>query len=314
MTGWKISMFLIALFFNWKLTSAQKLHTSVTPDGILVLEGPDSILLYVTALNSLNGRYRRTDYIHPIWGLNGERLTLDFPEDHLHHRGVFWAWRRILVGGSQVADSWLCKDLSWDVRHVQIEKTGDSLITIHAEVYWLSPGEQDAHGEQKSIVRENVMVRVHKGQAHFRLIDVDIGLKALVEDVAIAGYDNESALSGFSARIKTPDDLVIASTMGKLTPQWPAMKVGAWVDFSGTFNPAGLRSGLTILIDKQNPPPEQMWNLRQKDSMQNVVFPGSKPYILPTDDFLFLKYRLVIHDDKMRMTDIGGLYEAFNKQ
>jgi hypothetical protein len=306
-------MFMFALFFNLAFVSAQKLHTIVTPDGTLVLEGPDSILLYVTTLNSLDGRYGRTDYIHPLWGLNGERLTLDFPEDHLHHRGIFWAWRRIRVGDLDAGDSWVCKEFSWDVRHVHVEKTGDSLMTLRAEVYWLSSGIRDEYGKQKPFVLEEVNIRVHRRKLHYRLLDMTIRLKALVEDVAIAGYDNESALSGFSARIKTPDDLVIASTMGKLTPQWPAMKAGAWVDFSGTFSPAGLPSGLTILIDKQNPAPKQMWNLRQKDSMQNVVFPGSKPYILPTNDFLFLRYRLVIHDDHVNTKEINDLYKTFNE-
>jgi AcrR family transcriptional regulator len=37
-------------------------------------------------------KFRRSCYIHPLYGLDGEVMTEDFPVDHRHHRGVFWAW------------------------------------------------------------------------------------------------------------------------------------------------------------------------------------------------------------------------------
>jgi hypothetical protein len=38
----------------------------------------------------------RSDYIHPLYGLNGEMLTNDWPDaDHPHHRGIFWAWLEV---------------------------------------------------------------------------------------------------------------------------------------------------------------------------------------------------------------------------
>ena len=33
----------------------------------------------------------RSDYIHPLYGLDGEELTLDWSGDHPHHRGIYWA-------------------------------------------------------------------------------------------------------------------------------------------------------------------------------------------------------------------------------
>ena len=45
-------------------------------------------------------------YIHPLYGLDGEVLTDDFPADHLHHRGVFWAWPHVTVDGRHL-DLWM---------------------------------------------------------------------------------------------------------------------------------------------------------------------------------------------------------------
>ena len=148
---------------------------------------------------------------------------------------------------------------------------------------------------------------------NYRLIDVEIRLKALMENVSIAGYDNESELSGFSIRMKTPDDLIFISLKGMLAPQWPGVEAGPWVDISGTLGSAGEQSGITILTKTTNPLPKDTWNLRQKNSMQNIVFPGKEPVVLPMDDFIVLKYRMVIYDGQTDTLRTNKLYESFNK-
>lgn len=39
----------------------------------------------------------RSDYIHPLYGLNGEVLTRDWSVDHPHHRGIYWAWPEVVA-------------------------------------------------------------------------------------------------------------------------------------------------------------------------------------------------------------------------
>jgi hypothetical protein len=41
---------------------------------------------------------RRACYLHPVWTPGGTIVTDDFPADHYHHRGIFWAWPRVKVG------------------------------------------------------------------------------------------------------------------------------------------------------------------------------------------------------------------------
>ena len=47
----------------------------------------------------------RSCYIHPLYGLDGEVLTDDFPGDHLHHRGISMMWPGMKVGTRSV-DHW----------------------------------------------------------------------------------------------------------------------------------------------------------------------------------------------------------------
>ena len=43
-------------------------------------------------------KFWRMSYIHPLYGLDGDILTQDFPDDHYHHRGVFWTWPNCTAG------------------------------------------------------------------------------------------------------------------------------------------------------------------------------------------------------------------------
>ena len=56
--------------------------------GYLISESGDPVLFYRLEPTSFDGRYERSNYVHPLYGLDGEVLTEDFPEDHRHHRGV----------------------------------------------------------------------------------------------------------------------------------------------------------------------------------------------------------------------------------
>ncbi|MCP4784234.1 MAG: hypothetical protein GY903_07285 [Fuerstiella sp.] len=44
-------------------------------------------------------RRTRGCYIHTLRGLDGEILTHDAPNDHVHHHGIFWAWPHVKIDG-----------------------------------------------------------------------------------------------------------------------------------------------------------------------------------------------------------------------
>jgi hypothetical protein len=49
--------------------------------------------------------FTRGGYLHPLHAPNGAKVTDDFPADHLHQRGVFFAWTKTEVG-DQHPDFW----------------------------------------------------------------------------------------------------------------------------------------------------------------------------------------------------------------
>jgi hypothetical protein len=85
-------------------------------DGISLglWEGARPVLVYNHGLRSKAGvpaDRTRSTYLHPLYGLEGEVLTDDFPKDHYHHRGLFWAWPHITVGGKEYS--------TWDIRGME---------------------------------------------------------------------------------------------------------------------------------------------------------------------------------------------------
>jgi len=76
-------------------------------------------LFYRQAPVSHQGEYTRNHNIHPLYGLKGDILTEDFPADHLHQRGIYWAWHQVLVNGKSMGDMWLTEDFIWDVQEVK---------------------------------------------------------------------------------------------------------------------------------------------------------------------------------------------------
>jgi hypothetical protein len=95
--------------------------------------------------------------------------------------------------------------------------------------------------------------------------------------------------------IKKPVGLYFTSEKGKLIPQLNTVVSGPLIDFSAPFGKEGKMSGLTLICDKSNPHYPQPWILRQKNSMQNIVFPGRERFHIPEEEPVVLTYILIIH-------------------
>ena len=114
----------------WVCAQSDELKTTSDDQGILVAEGDRPILFYQRATKSMDGKWPRAGYIHPLYGLDGQTLTEDFPIDHRHHRGIFWAWHQVWVGDKLIGDPWLCQDFQWEVVATKIARREQSLVLL----------------------------------------------------------------------------------------------------------------------------------------------------------------------------------------
>ncbi len=261
--------------------------------------------------------YARGDYIHPVYGPDGEQLTDDYSMNHPHHRGVSWAWPVVRWNG-EVRDLWAVRVLPtqpggiWS-RPVSLGRVvaGGVLAVIEAENVW-------KWGDREPIVREEVAIHVFRQQGRRRFIDVAIYLTALVDDVSIGGRPGGS-YGGFSFRT---------------FPQFDSRKIKmhiepadsnprrAWFHLTGNFPGSKGPAGVAMLEHVANPdypshPQPHLPNLPPGKyppwrSMQ-PAWPGDREVHLPKGKRMVLKYRLWIHpgtSDESALADVWASYAA----
>jgi len=281
-------------------------------EGYSFSENGRKILFYQLKPKSLNGTYTRCHYIHPLFGLDGEILTEDFPDDHLHHRGIFWAWHQVLVGDKRVGDPWSTQNFSWDVVESSVIDTIANVKTLKVKVNWKSPLWTDSQGNEKPLVKEILYLSVYPENENFRVIDFHTSLYALEQKIYIGGSNDEKGYGGFSARFRLPGDIQFTGKKGSVVPQKTSVNAGPWLDFSGSFTETGT-SGITIFCHSKNPQFPQRWILRQQKSMQNPVFPGREPVLLHMEEPLILSYRLIVHRGDVNFINLNKLFEQYSK-
>jgi hypothetical protein len=296
------------------ITTRNPIEIIETSQGFTITEGKANVMFYQRQHKSLNGKYSRANYIHPLYGLDGEVLTEDFPTDHLHHRGIFWAWHQVWLGDKRLGDPWAANDSFWDVYDAGILEVDSQSCSLKVHVHWKSPLWTDENGKQKAFVREITTIRVHRSQDDIRKVDFQISLLALEDDVRIGGSEDDKGYGGFTARIRLPDGLSFSGSNGPVEPNRLSVEGGPWLDFSGTFHKDGNASGLAILCHNSSPSYPQRWILRRKGSAQNPVYPGRHPILLSREQPLVLRYRLIIHRGNVHHINLDKLQAEYNSE
>jgi hypothetical protein len=186
-------------------------------------------------------------------------------------------------------------------------------VGLEAAVLWKSLRLRDENGGPLPVVREVTTIRAHRAAGDVRLIDFEISLFALVDDLRIGGSEDEKGYSGFSTRIRLPQDVKFMSRLGPLQPQTTSVEGGPWLDCVATFN-EGKPSGLAILSHPTLPGFPQRWILRSSRSMQNPMYPGREAVSIPRDKPLVLRYRLVVHRGDTQHAGIDALQREYEKE
>jgi hypothetical protein len=227
----------------------------------------------------------RSDYIHPLFGLQGEMLTRDWPLDgEPHHRGIWWAWPEVRWGRQQGDLYALQRIFARPTGKVGLT-SGKDYAQIDAENRWMWE-------DKKPIVLENATIRVYPSQEDTRIVDITIRLTALEDSISIATRQT-SSYGCFNIRMQSPEgqSLTYHTDSAGTTPR------RSWSDLSGTFRGAAAPSGLSILQYAGNPEYPGPWVEYPNLAWVQPAFPQhGHRYSLVKGEPLILRYRLVIHN------------------
>jgi hypothetical protein len=268
--------------------------------GLELLENGKPVYVYNFGMVLAPGypeKMRRSCYLHPVYGPDGTLLTDDFNKDHPHHRGIFWAWEVVTVGG-KTDDVWTVKGFRQKFVRWKVRETGGPLARLAVENGWYD-------GDNK-FVKEDVEIVAHPVQKDQRVLDFTLGFEAVDRPVVIMGTPiAKKGYSGFAVRTAPRDggatNTVIRTDTG-ISKEDGVMSRHPWAEITGTYkgHPAGIR----VEDNPANPGyPTNGWLMRHSFALLNVSYPGLEPLTLQPGKPLVLKYRVILSVGSGRSTD-----------
>ena len=265
-------------------------------------EGERPILCYhhgaTRAPEGIDPAHGRGDYIHPLYGPEGEVLTDDYPEDHPHHRAVNWSWATLQWKG-ETRDLFAVRGIWARPAGRPDFRSGPMFAELTAQSRWM-------WDDAIPVVAEHVSIRAYREEGGSRCIDIEIRIEALVDGLEFAGR-LEAGYSGFNVRMAPGEgqEIVFHTDGPDAEPR------RAWADYSAVFPGGGARAGVSIVQAESNPMYPQDW--RKYDSLNffQPLYPGGELIAMPKGEAVTLRYRLWIHPgraDEQRMADAWAAY------
>jgi len=256
-------------------------------------------------------RYNRACYVHPLYGLDGEVLTEDFPKDHFHHRGVFWAWPGMKVEGKTV-QSWIPSGIYYKHEKWLRRDATDKAAVLEAENGW--------YVGDKRVVKEDLRIIVHPAAKDSRAIDFDLTWTALDAPVTLWGAAGKS-YGGFNIRFgpnkdepnaNRRKDTAIITSLGPSAGKDVENKPLAWADITGHVAGAPGRSGVALFVAKDHPDYPPTWLTRHYGCLC-VGWPGVKPKDLEPGKPVRCRYRLWLHRGPADPATLQNAYDEYTK-
>ncbi len=241
----------------------------------------------------------RSDYIHPLYGFDGEELTCDWSVDHPHHRGIYWAWPEVDYRGERGDLHALQRVFARPTGRCTAQ-AGPVFAEIAAENLWLWE-------DREPIVNEHTVIRVWRSNPAGRLIDLEFRFSALKEDVAIARRETK-LYGGLNLRFAPVQEQQIVSfcdPVGTLPRR-------TWGELSGLFTGGKTTTGLAMFPNPANPDFPGDWIQYPEINWLQPAFPsaGSR-YVLKKECPLVLRYRLWLHTGRADATQLAALWTDY---
>lgn len=241
----------------------------------------------------------RSAYFHPIYGLDGEVLTDDFPKDHYHHRGLFWAWPHVQIDGREHS--------LWDLRGIEQRFVAWLRQTARPDAAILGLENGWFVGTNR-VMREEVWVRVLPATREGRALDVDLSWTPLGQPVTFTGAAGKS-YGGLTLRYAPATDLVITTPLGNGKEDLAVTRL-KWADLSARFAGAAGPSGASIFIAPDHPDYPPTW-LTRHYGVLCVGWPGVESKTFPADRAIRCRYRVWIHRGAPDQGALQKVYDAY---
>jgi hypothetical protein len=252
--------------------------------------------------------YRRSGYIHPIHDPAGRIVTDDFPPDHMHQHGLFFAWTKCKFDGQPV-DFWNQAGGNGTVLHDKLRSTFTDGYSTTLQHLALGRGV-----EPIVVLRETWTVRVVTANDDYRAFDIEsvqtcgTDKPLVIEKYHYGGMALRGARQWFHPA--DPKSADILTSEGKNRKEGTGTRC-RWVAMYGEID--GKSSGIAVLCHPSNfrfPQPVRLhgdkpyfcWSPQVLGEFS--IEPG-KPYVS--------RYRYIMHMGKPDPALLDRLWNDYAK-
>lgn len=239
---------------------------------------------YVKKISASARKYAvpRSNYIHPLYGLEGQELTADWCGDHPHHRGMYWAWPEVQYQG-KMYDLHALQNVFARPTGKVTAHNGNSYAEIQAENRWLWE-------DKTPIVLETATIRVWPASETGRYIDLTFTFAPLVDGVTLARRGTK-AYGGLNIRMSPIEDMKLNHYADPVDAKLRA----AWQSVTGIWTGSQKPAVFAVFEKLENPDYPGAYIQYPNLPWFQPTFPrtGTR-YELKKDKPLILRYRLWI--------------------
>ena len=283
-------------------TAAPFWFEPVNEKSLGLWEGDKPVLVYnhgVIEKVGVPADRARSTYIHPLYGVDGEVLTDDFPQDHYHHRGLFWAWPHVKTGGKEY-DLWMLKGMEQRFERWLERTAGPDHATLSVQNGWFV-------GDRK-VMQETVTIYVQTVRGGSRSLLLRFTWIPLDEPITLAGAEGKS-YGGLTLRFAPRTNTVITTPLGIDDKDLPMVRL-AWADLTALYPGLAQPSGAAIFVPRTHPDFPPMW-LTRHYGVLCLGWPGVEPKTFPPGKPIKCDYLLWIHRGAVTGDRLSAEYDAF---
>jgi hypothetical protein len=275
---------------------------AVSDKSLGLWEGDRPVLVYnhgVISKPEVPGARSRSTYVHPLYGLDGEILTDDFPKDHIHHRGLHWAWPHIKIAAEEY-DLWSLRGIRYEFQRWLGRETKSNMAVLGVENGWFT-------GDKK-VMQESVWLRAYPASTGGRSIDVDLTWTPVDQPITLWGAEGKS-YGGLTLRFAPRSKTIITVPTGRTSEDLVVTRL-PWADLSGDLRGADQLSGAAVLVHPGHPDHPPTWMTRHY-GMLAVGWPGVTPQTFPSGKPFSCRYRIWVHRGAPEAAEIQNVYKAY---
>ena len=300
----------LAIFMMGFLVSASSAQMAFVEDAakgkLTVRDGQLEVLTYRYGDQlklGVDPKHIQSCYVHPLFSLDGQALTDDSPDDHLHHHGLFWTWPVVRTRGLSTS-TWEPKAprlRQHFVRWLKQEVEGRAAL-LSVENSWMLDGKE-------IVAKEVVALRVHSANNQGRAIDLELTIEAVGGPLELQGtLDQNKGYGGlcfrgapmFTGAVMTTDEGPLKEDAVHMPFQWADLSTR--------------ELGVAVFVSSDHPGFPTRWMIRNSYAgLINVSWPGLTSVVFKPGEPAILRYRIYVHRGDAAAGEVKDAYSVYTK-